>query len=171
MRQASSDTEWPEGAATRPSLLVVGIGNLLMRDDGVGIHVIERLKQLQLPPQVELIDGGTHTYDLVDIFCQADDLIVVDALRAGGEPGTIYRAPLEELGLRPEENLVSLHQMSFVEAINLVHMLGHYPRVVVFGIEPKEVALSLELSAEVAGKIPRVVELVQQEIHRILQTE
>ena len=80
-------------------IMVVGIGNLLMQDDGVGVHAIRQLEELGLPEEIGLIDGGTHSYDLVDIFCEANKLIIVDAMQAGGEPGTIYRAPLEELGL------------------------------------------------------------------------
>ncbi|HCF71317.1 MAG TPA: hypothetical protein DER33_07035, partial [Syntrophomonas sp.] len=84
------------------SIMVVGIGNYILQDEGVGVHVINRLMEMNLPPQVSLVDGGTHSYDLVDFFCQADTVIVVDALKAGGEPGTLYRAPLEELGLKPD---------------------------------------------------------------------
>lgn len=149
-------------------ILVVGIGNLLLMDEGIGVHVVRRLEEAGLPLGVEAIDGGTNSYDLVDIFCQADDLIIVDALKGGHAPGTIYRAPLEELGLKPEENGVSLHQMHFIEAMNMVNLMGYHPRAVVFGIEPHTIDWGLDLSPQVEEKMPRVLELVREEIEKLM---
>lgn len=151
------------------NIMVVGIGNLIMQDDGVGVHAIRALEAMGLPPdRVELIDGGTHSYDLIEEFCRADRLIIVDAMHAGGEPGTIYRAPLDELGLEPNENITSLHEMHFVEAMKMTRMLGYDPPTTVFGIEPAVVAVSMDLSPQVAEKFPRLVELIRQEIDQLL---
>ncbi len=152
-------------------VMVVGIGNLIMQDDGVGVHAIKALEALGLPEEVELIDGGTNSYDLIEEFCRAEQLIIVDAMHAGGEPGTIYRAPLDELGLQSVENITSLHEMHFVEAMKMTRMLGYDPPTIVFGIEPAEVAVSLELSPQVAEKLPRLVELMQEEILQLLQEQ
>lgn len=149
-------------------VMVVGIGNLIMQDDGVGVHAIRALEKLGFPDDVELIDGGTHSYDLIEEFCRAENLIIVDAMHAGGEPGTIYKAPLDELGLEPSENITSLHEMHFVEAMKMTRMLGFNPATIVFGIEPAVVAVSMDLSPQVAEKFPRFVELISQEIVRIL---
>ena len=152
-------------------IMVVGIGNLLMQDDGVGVHVIRQLEKLGLPEEIGLIDGGTHSYDLVDIFCEANKLIIVDAMQAGGEPGTIYRAPLEELGLKAEANdCISLHQLHFTDAMHMVNLLGHQPQAIVFGVEPATVDLGLELSPKVAQKLPRLIELIQIEIQNLMST-
>ncbi|MCX5781057.1 MAG: hydrogenase maturation protease [Firmicutes bacterium] len=149
-------------------IMIVGIGNLLMQDDGVGVHVIRALEQLDLPEGIELVDGGTHSYDLVEYFCEPEILIIVDAMHSGGEPGTIYRAPLEELGLKPVETITCLHEMHFIEAMEMVYMLGFNPRTIVFGIEPAVVGLGLELSPQVAEKLPRLVELIQIEIDNLM---
>ncbi len=150
-------------------IMVVGIGNLLMQDDGVGVHAIRILEELGLPEEIGLIDGGTHSYDLVDIFCESNKLIIVDAMQAGGEPGTIYRAPLEELGLKEADNdCISLHQLHFVDAMHMVNLLGHQPQAIVFGVEPAAVDLGLELSPEVAKKMPRLIELIQIEIQNLM---
>lgn len=148
--------------------MVVGIGNLIMQDDGVGVHVIRALEELGYSDDVELIDGGTHSYDLIEEFCRAENLIIVDAMHAGGEPGTIYRAPLDELGLEPDENITSLHEMHFVEAMKMTRMLGYNPATVVFGIEPAVIAVSMDLSPLLAEKLPRLVELINQEILNML---
>lgn len=152
------------------SIAVIGIGNLLMRDDGVGIHVLKELGETDLPPEVELIDGGTHSYDLVEFFCQSDHIIVIDAVQAGGDPGTIYRAPLEHLNPTPRQDMTSVHEMSFVEALYMVNLLGYQPRVLVYGVEPGSLDLGLELTEAVAAKVPRLVELIREDIQRLQET-
>ena len=148
---------------------VVGVGNLLMRDDGIGVHMVRYLEEQGVPEGVELIDGGTHSYDLLDIFAEADIIIVIDAIQAGGEPGTIYRAPLDELDLQPSgDSATSLHDLNFIEAVHMLRLMGHDPQFIVFGVQPKEMCLNLELSPEVAAKVPRLAELIQAEIQRII---
>jgi len=148
--------------------MVVGIGNYILQDEGVGVHAINRLMEMDLPDGVELVDGGTHSYDLVDFFCQAENLIIIDAMQAGGEPGTMYRAPLEELGLRPQENCTSLHEMHFIEAVKMVNMMGHYPKIIVYGIEPEVIDWGMELTPRIEEKLPRLTELVAEEIRALM---
>jgi hydrogenase maturation protease len=147
---------------------VVGIGNLIMQDEGVGVHAINQLAEMDLPPGVDLIDGGVNSYDLLDIFCEADKLVIIDAMQTGGEPGTIYQAPLEELGLKPAENVNSLHEMHFIEAVQMTNLLGYNPEVIVFGVEPKTIAVGMELTPEIARILPRLLELVKMEIERLV---
>ncbi len=149
-------------------IMVVGVGNYILQDEGVGVHAVNRLMEMGLPPEIQLVDGGTHSYDLVDFFCQADHLIIVDAMSTGGEPGTIYRARLEDLGLRRQDDAISLHEIHFIDAIEMVHALGHYPEVMVFGVEPRAIDWGLELTPEVAACLPRLVELVKTEIEGIM---
>jgi hydrogenase maturation protease len=145
---------------------VIGIGNLLMQDDGVGVHVINYLSDLGVPDHVELIDGGTHSYDLLEYFAADASFIVVDAMHAGGEPGAIYRAPLHELGLKPSDQIMSLHELHFIEAVQMANMLGYNPDILVYGIEPQSVKLSLELSPPVAAAVPKAAELILEDINK-----
>lgn len=148
---------------------VVGIGNLLMQDDGVGVHVIQELEAMHcLPEDVVLIDAGVNSYDMVDVFCSYDHLIIVDAMEAGGKPGTLYRAPLDDLGLRPNPNITSLHEMHFVEAVNMIKLMGYNPEVVVIGIEPEVVQMNMDLSPVIQAKVSRIIELVQEEVAKIV---
>jgi hydrogenase maturation protease len=150
-------------------LAVVGIGNLLMQDEGIGVQVIKELEKMKcLSEEIDLIDAGVNTYDMVDVLCQYEHLIIVDAMQAGAEPGTIYRAPLEELGLQPDKNITSLHEMHFIEAIRMVNLMGFYPEVLVFGIEPKTIQIGLELTPEIAAQVPRIIELIQQDAALIM---
>ena len=145
-------------------IMVMGIGNVLMQDDGVGVHVIRQLEAMDLPPEVELVDGGTHSYDLLDYFSQADFCIVVDAMHAGGKPGTVYRVPLEELELSPNPNIQSLHEMSFAEAVYMLQLEGYNPQMLVYGVEPHTVDLGLELTPVVAEQVPFILERIQKDI-------
>lgn len=150
-------------------VMVVGIGNPLLKDEGAGVHAVKRLLEKGMPEGVEIVDGGTNTYDLVDLFCSADDIIIIDALKGGLEPGTIYRAPLEELGLKTQEGAVSLHDLNFMEAMSMVKLLGKNPRVTVFGIEPEIIDWGLDLSEKIEKKMPRLLELVNEEVCRLLE--
>ncbi|MGE5379963.1 MAG: hydrogenase maturation protease [Methylocystaceae bacterium] len=143
---------------------VVGIGNPLLTDEGVGIHAINRLIFMDLPAGIDLVDGGTNTYDLVDVFSDSDYIIIVDALKAGDEPGAIYRASLDDLGLKPSEGSVSLHEINFMEAMHMVRLQGYNPQVVVFGIEPAVIDWGLELSPTLEARMPRLLELVKAEL-------
>lgn len=145
-------------------IMVMGIGNVLMQDDGVGVHVIRQLETIGLPPEVELVDGGTHSYDLLDYFSQADFCIVVDAMHAGGKPGTVYRVPLEELDMSPNPNIQSLHEMSFAEAVYMLQLEGYNPQMLVYGVEPHTVDLGLELTPVVAEQVPLILERIQKDI-------
>lgn len=149
-------------------VMVVGIGNPLLTDEGVGVHVVNRLAEFNLPEGVELVDGGTNTYDLVDVFSSADHLIIVDALKAGDEPGAIYRAQLDELGLKPSAGAISLHELNFMEAMHMVRLLGNNPQVVVFGIEPAVIDWGLELSPLLEARMPRLLELIKLEVEAVV---
>lgn len=148
-------------------ILVMGIGNVLMQDDGVGVHVIRQLEEMDLPAQVVLVDGGTHSYDLLDYFSQADFCIVIDAMHGGNKPGTVYRIPLEELDMDPNPNMCSLHEMSFAEAIYLLNLEGYHPQMLVYGIEPHTVDLGLELTPVVEAQVPLILDMIQKDIKEL----
>ncbi|MGI6435743.1 MAG: hydrogenase maturation protease [Syntrophomonadaceae bacterium] len=151
-------------------LVVVGIGNIFMQDDGLGVYVIQKLSERSWPEEVELVDAGIASFEILDVFCRADVIIVVDSMSVGGDPGTIYRAPLERLGLRSNGNITSMHELHFTEAIKVVNLMGYHPRVIVFGVEPYIVDVGLELTPLIADKMPRLLELVEAEIKTILST-
>ena len=149
-------------------LMVIGIGNYLLRDEGIGVHVVHQLLEQGVPAGVELVDGGTHSYDLLEFFCQAEKIIVVDAMKAGGEPGAIYRAPVDELGLKPEKNMISLHELHFIEAVEMLRKLGYDPEIIVYGVEPAIIDWGTDLSPQLEAKLPKLLELVDQEITALL---
>ena len=149
---------------------VVGCGNVLMRDDGVGVRVVERLRERGVPEGVELIDAGTALMDVLPFLGGVDKTILVDAARAGGEPGAVYRLPLaalEEAARRSSVRAVSLHDVELREALTLARLenvdLGE---VVVLGMEPGPIETGMELSEPVERAVPRLIEAIRTEIEK-----
>ncbi len=142
--------------------LVVGMGNLIYRDEGVGVHVIEEMKKMELPRHVELLDIGTSTMDLIAYLDGVKKLIIVDAMKAGGTPGTLYRCRPEDL-LPKEEGPVSLHEIGLLETLTMAKKKGLEIDTVVIGVEPKVFDWGMELSDEIRDRIPGIVEAVLKE--------
>ena len=146
-----------------PRIVVIGVGNLLLKDEGIGIHAVQALQELELPPDVKLIDGGTSP-DLIAYTRAGDKLIIVDAAKAGGEPGTIYRFKPEDLA-EERASLASAHEMGVVENLKLMSLAGNEPgEIVIIGIEPGEIEFGTELSPELRSKVPEIVEVVLKEM-------
>ncbi len=150
----------------QPPRLILGVGNLLLRDEGVGVHVISALRDRELPDDVELWDGGTTSFDLLDTLAGRRQVIIIDTVRTGSEPGTIFRFTPEDISASREQ-VTSLHQVGLLETLNIAeHLLDSAPEeVIILGIEPKEIDWGLELSAEIEAAVPKVVELVMTELN------
>lgn len=143
--------------------LIIGVGNLILKDEGVGVHVVRQLEDRGLPSGVEAIDGGTATMDLLAVIQEAARIIVIDAVRVGGKPGTIYRFFPEDLSCESERPL-SLHEVGLLEVLGMARQLGGHGEVVIIGVEPKEISWGVELSPEVEAKVPKVIEAVLKEL-------
>jgi len=148
----------------RRPILVLGIGNILLRDEGVGVRAIEHMQKMHLPDDVELVDGGTAVADLLDVLAERRKVIVIDVVQAEAEPGTVLRFTADEL-VQPDGVGMSLHELGLGEALTMTRQLGCAPKdVVVFGIKPKDIRWGLELSEEITASVPKVVELILPEI-------
>ncbi len=142
--------------------LVVGMGNLIYRDEGVGVHVIEEMRKMELPSDVELLDIGTSTMDLIAYLDGVKKLIVIDAMKAGQTPGTLYRCRPEDL-LPKEEGPISLHEIGLLETLVIAKKKRLEIDTVVIGVEPKVFDWGMELSKEVKDHIPNIIEAVLKE--------
>ena len=137
----------------------------MLGDEGVGVRVVEDMQRMNLPGNVELVDGGTAGLDLLDVVANRRKVIVVDAVRVGSKPGTILSFSANDLMPQVTAS-VSLHQVGLLEALMMARHLGCAPQqVVILGIEPKEISYGLNLSAEVVAKVPSVIKLVLAEIY------
>jgi len=149
----------------KKEILVLGVGNLLLRDEGVGVHVVQRLQDMELPPNVEVVDGGTGGFDLIDYIADRKKVIVIDTVKAGEAPGTLYRFDAKDIETTPKRSL-SLHDIDLADMLWLADMMGKKPEdMTVIGVEPKSMEMGLELSKEVEHQIPKIVELVVMELH------
>jgi hydrogenase maturation protease len=148
------------------SCLVLGLGNLLLGDEGVGVHASEALAEKVWPADVEVLSVGTAVLDALPSLDKADYVIIVDAMKADHPPGTIYRVTLEEC----ESNrcIASLHGFDLGRVLALSSR-ATLPEVVVIGIEPAVVDWSLDLSPAVATAFPDLLSAIKKEINRSRQ--
>lgn len=157
MNQRSSENHSPN------RIVVIGVGNLLQKDEGIGIHAVKALQEMQLHDNVTIIDGGTSP-DILACTRREDKLIIVDAARAGGEPGAIYRFQSDDL-VSESGAMLSVHELGVPQNLRLMLLSGSEPsEVVIIGIEPKEIDWGIELSPELETKIPEIIAVVLKEI-------
>lgn len=146
-------------------VVVLGVGNLLMSDEGVGVRCVEALERdAKLPAGVRLIDGGTSTHELLEDLENLDALVIVDAVAAGRAPATVLR--IEGEGIPSAfSNKLSPHQHGINDLLATLKLLGRAPkRVVLIGIQPDRLELGMELSPSVAAVLPEVCNRVVDEV-------
>ncbi len=149
-------------------VLVLGIGNVLMGDDSIGVRVVEELERsFRFPDWVELLDGGTSGIELLSYVRNRDCLIIVDAIKSGFAPGTVVRVEGRDIPAKFMTR-ISPHQLGLSDMLAAAILTGDLPqRMVLFGIEPKRVALGLELSEEVRANFDKLLQTVVAELGSI----
>lgn len=161
------------GIAPPRNILILGVGNLLLTDDGFGVHVINALREKPLPPSVTLIEAGIVSHQLIPDLHEADLLIFVDAVEAGDTPGSLFRFRPEDMQFMPQLK-TSLHEISLIDVLQMTELTGKRPETIIIAVQPKEVnAWSLELNDEVKAAIPKVIDLIFAELksHGVLEIE
>ncbi len=155
------------GADMALKILVLGVGNILLSDEGVGVRAVEYLqKQYAAPDNVVLLDGGTMGMCLMDSLMNCDLLIVLDAVLGGGTPGSIYRLSGEELR-KSLSFRDSTHQTDLVDTLICCELAGRRPEAVVLGMEPEDyTTLSTELTPRIAARLPCFCEAALEELRR-----
>jgi hydrogenase maturation protease len=146
----------------------LGVGNLLLSDEGVGVHVAQRMMTMDMPPQVQVVEGGTDGFGLVNVIVQADRMILIDAVKGGGQPGSIYRFEIEDCPPYPDIFKTSVHQISILEVINLSSLIGSTPQTTIIGVEPKSLEMGMRLSPQIEEKIPKVIHMIKEEVEASL---
>lgn len=148
----------------KKKILILGIGNLLLKDEGIGVHVAQRMMDMALPPDVEVMDGGTMGINLLSYIEERKKVVVIDAVQTDAPPGTLYRFTDRDL----EENrgmLFSAHDIDFTHVLKMSRMFEKKPDEVIFiGVKPEEISEGIGLSPSVEEKIPMIIELVIKEI-------
>ena len=155
------------GAIAPPrKVLILGVGNILLGDDGFGVHLVHSLAEETFPPNVRILEAGVVGHQMIPLFREMDRLIVIDAVQAGDAPGSIFRFAPEDMEFR-SERMVSLHQIGLIDVLRMAEWTGGRPETVIIGVQPKNVSSwSLELSEEVHAAIPKVKALILEELEK-----
>ncbi len=146
-------------------ILVLGVGNILLHDEGVGVKVVAKLdSEYDFSDNVQLFDGGTLGLRLLDPISEVDHLIVVDCVRYSHPPGTLYRFSMEDFEKRVTVKN-SLHQLDLVETLAFAEIIGNRPSTVVVGIEPENISpWGMELTEVVQSRLEDMCAQVLEEI-------
>lgn len=147
--------------------VLLGVGNLLLSDEGLGVRALEALEcSYEFPSGVELIDGGTCGMELLEPLTGVDLLIMLDVIRAGRAPGDLVILRGDEVPARLRHKL-SPHQVGLSDVLATLTLTGDAPRqVIVIGIEPESLALGMTLSPKVAERLPKMVAVTLLELER-----
>lgn len=137
-----------------------------MRDDGVGIHVVRELEVRRLPPNVEVHDGKTNAFEVLEYMDGRDKAIIIDAYQTGAKPGTIHRFTFDPDKAEYNSALnLSMHDINFVDALRAGKKAYRLPReIVIIGVEPEVLDYGLELSPEVKKAVPNIIKTILSEI-------
>jgi hydrogenase maturation protease len=137
--------------------LFVGLGNVLCGDDGVGVRAAEIMAGLPLPPEVEVYEAGTALTELAGVLERRERVVVVDAIDAEAEPGTVFRLEPDQLQRR-ELPPLSAHQLDILHALDETELLGRAPEsVVILAVQAGDVSRGFELSPSVEGSLFKVL--------------
>ncbi len=152
------------------NLLVLGIGNILLTDDGLGVHAALELMKEEMPPNVTVMEAGTFTHDVFYLFEEYSHVLILDILHAKKEPGTIYRLTEKELTQNTEQRM-SIHDIDLIDSVNMAELLyKKRPEIFILGMEPENYTTwSMELSPIIKERLPKFIAQAREEIQRILQ--
>jgi hydrogenase maturation protease len=146
-------------------IVVIGVGNLLLKDEGLGVHAVQELRKRSLPCGVEVFDGGVSGVGLLEFFPGARKVVLIDAADMNLPPGTVVRFTPGDLRSRGGTLKFSAHDVSLPEVLELARALGRCPpEVVIIGGQPKEISWGTDLTPEVRASLPKVLEAVLGEM-------
>lgn len=140
---------------------VIGLGNILMRDEGVGVHAIRAFQErYDAPDTVEIVDGGTAGFDLLPLIEGREKVLLVDAVNFGREPGFIDTLVNDEIPARFGTK-ASLHHLGLMDILSITKLAGSAPtELCLVGIQPKALEVGLDMTPEMCDKVEILVERV-----------
>lgn len=153
------------GMPAEPTVLVLGLGNILFGDEGLGVHAVQQLSRVcNLPDGVRCLDGGTLGLDLLCYFTADVRILILDAVRTGGAPGSLIRLEGSQIPAALSQKM-SMHQLGLQDLMAASALRGMLPeRVVLWGMQPALMDWSTDLSAEVERALPELVEAAMREL-------
>ena len=149
--------------------IIAGVGNILLSDDGIGIHLLRKLKRENIFRDVEFLDMGTSSMDFgYYINDRVKKIVIMDSIKSDIEPGSIYKMGLDDLVSRKKENF-SLHQLELIDTLKLVSLDKDFPETMIIGIVPADVkTLSEKLSIKIGNKFLEIYKNTYELINEFL---
>lgn len=143
-------------------VVILGVGNTVLGDEGLGVHVARLLAEKQLPPGVEAIEAGINPVEMLGDIGNVQKLVIVDAVEADSPPGSIYRLPAEAVA--DDQAPLSLHQFTLAQALAEWRLRGlETGRIVIIGVQPHSLYWGTDLSPDIESSLPTIAEAVLAE--------
>ena len=149
-------------------LTIMGLGNILFRDEGFGVHFVRAFqKKYCMPDDVLIMDGGTLGYMLMDHICETNHLLVIDTVKADDRPGSIYRFHPDAIPTALHYN-VSAHEVEFLDVLFKAEMMGEAPETVIIGVVPEDIlSTGTDLTPTLQTSLLKVEALVKEELEML----
>ena len=148
-------------------IVVIGIGNLLLMDEGIGVHTINELEKHDFPRGVVIYDGGTGGFKLIDLMHGASMVIFIDAVETGKVPGTVTIFKSEDVRSIYHKKKYSLHDTDLMEVIKMTELLDNPPEIEIVGIQPQIINYGTSLSKELTDSMPDIINTVLSRIEDV----
>jgi hydrogenase maturation protease len=149
--------------------IVIGIGNVLLSDEGAGIHIVRQLRKNDIAKLVEIHEVGTSSFELLNVIEGNSHVIIVDAVRMDEKPGTVKKIDLiieDDISLPPQ--VTSLHQLDLISTLKMAKGVVDLPKkIVLIGIEPASLDTGIELSKLVEAAIPKAISEIIKSIDKM----
>ena len=148
-------------------IVVIGIGNLLLMDEGIGVHTINELENHDFPLNVDIYDGGTGGFKLIDLMHGAARVIFIDAVETGKTPGTVTIFSPEDVRSIYNKKKYSLHDTDLMEVIKMAKLLDDSPGIEIIGIQPQTINYGTTISKELTDSMPNIINTVLGRIEEV----
>jgi hydrogenase maturation protease len=147
-------------------IMILGVGNILLNDEGIGVHVVKYLEKQKLPPNVDLLDGGTGGFYILSVLEEFQNIILIDATIDGNKPGTL--TVLEPKFASDFPTALSSHDIGLKDLIESAALLNHLPKIYLITVSiSQEQDMNMELTPAIEDKIPAIHQLILEILEQI----
>ncbi|MDI3317806.1 MAG: hydrogenase maturation protease [Bacillota bacterium] len=157
------------GTEAAGEVLVLGLGNVLLGDEGLGVYLVDHMRRAyDFPEGLQLVDGGTLGWDLLDLVARHRAVVIADAIEADARPGTLYRFAPQDLHQVARRAISSAHDVQILDVLAGLVLLGELPETVVIAMQPGEIReMKLGLSPAVESRLPAMEQAVLDELEKL----
>lgn len=141
--------------------MVLGVGNLLMGDEGFGVHVVRRLKEVELPSHVRVAEGGVGGFNLLGYLEGVKRLLVVDVMMTDSPPGELRLLRSDQKPEEPGKQILSFHQVGILELVKMWGLLGYEPEIMFLVTRPEKIEWGTELSPPLQSAADQATKMIQ----------